>query len=154
MTAFRLEFRSALRTPAEVVWAHASSMEGVNRELRPWVRMTVPSRARGRSLAEVETGREAFVSVLLMFGVVPFDVHHLTLAAVFELGFDEESWSWLQRRWRHERRVEPTPEGCVVTDRLTVAPRLLPGWAVRPVVRAIFASRHRSLRARFGASGG
>lgn len=147
---FQVELSTPLLSTADAVWAHAATMDGVNRELSPWVRMTVPRRARGLRLTDVEPGREAFVSVLLFLGVVPFDVHHLTLQRVEERSFHEESWSWLQRRWRHERRVEPTATGCIVTDRLTVAPRL-PRLLVKPVVRALFVSRHRRLRALFGA---
>lgn len=150
MNGFTLEVRSTLQAPAEVVWRHASTMEGVNDELAPWVRMTVPRAARGKALADVEPGREAFASVLLLLSVIPFDVHHLTLERVLAQGFDEESWSWLQRRWRHERRVEPRGAGCVVTDRVTVEPRLAPAALVAPVVRRIFAARHRKLQARFG----
>lgn len=148
-----IEVRSALAASADEVWAHASTMEGVNRELAPWVRMTVPRAARGKRLADVTPGREAFASVLLAFGLVPFDVHHLTLDRVLERGFDEESWSWLQRRWRHERRVEPAASGCVVVDRVTVAPRWAPTSVVERAVRRLFEARHRHLRARFGGRG-
>ena len=149
--AFTVEQVSHLSASAEQVWRNASTMEGVNAELGPWLRMGVPSAARGRSLAAVTPGREAFVSTLFLLGVVPFDRHHLTLEAVHAFGFDEESWSWLQRRWRHERRITPTPSGCTVTDRLTVVPRLAPALLVRPVVAAVFAWRHRRLRAQFAA---
>lgn len=150
MGLFTVEIRSALRAPADQVWAHASTMEGVNHELGPWVHMTVPAAARGKSLVDVVVGREAFASVLLLFGFLPFDVHHLTLERVDGRGFAEESWSWHQRRWRHERRVESTEGGCVLTDRLTVVPRLAPVFLVKPMVRWLFQARHRKLRLRFG----
>jgi ligand-binding SRPBCC domain-containing protein len=132
MAEFSLELRASLHAPAAEVWAHAATMEGVNWELAPWLRMSVPRRVQGQTLADVETGKKAFVCVLLGHG------------------FDEESWSWLQRRWRHERRIESTTEGCVVVDRLTVSPRWLPVVLVKPLVRALFAARHRRLRTKFG----
>jgi ligand-binding SRPBCC domain-containing protein len=150
MSSFTVEIRTQLRASPDEVWAHASTMEGVNEELSPWVRMSVPAFARGQRLADAPVGREAFTSVLLLFGLFPFDVHHLTLARLYSRGFDEESWSWLQRRWCHQRRVEPANDGCVVVDALTVVPRLAPAFVVKPVVRWIFAARHRKLRSRFG----
>ena len=144
------EFESALLATADEVWDHVSTMAGVNDELAPWVRMTVPRGLQTTRLSDVTVGREAFTSVLLFLGIVPFDRHHLTLQRIYDRGFDEESWSWLQRRWRHERRVEPTATGCLVTDRLTVCPRLAPAGFVVPLVRRLFAARHKKLRARFG----
>jgi len=64
---------------------------GVNEELAPWVRMSVPATARGQRLADAPVGREAFTSVLLLFGIFPFYVHHLTLARLYRRGFDEDS---------------------------------------------------------------
>jgi ligand-binding SRPBCC domain-containing protein len=154
MSSFTVTIRSQLRASADEVWAHASTMEGVNEELSPWVRMSVPASARGQRLADAPVGREAFTSVLLLFGLFPFDVHHLTLARMFSRGFDEASWSWLQRRWCHKRRVEQANDGCVVLDELTVVPRLAPAFVVKPVVHWIFAARHRKLRSGFGAPPG
>jgi ligand-binding SRPBCC domain-containing protein len=151
--SFTITLKTTLHASAEDVWAHASTMAGVNEELAPWVRMTVPAAARGQRLADAPVGREAFTSVLLLLGVVPFDVHHLTLARIHGRGFDEESWSWLQRRWCHKRRVDQVDGGCIVVDELTVVPRLAPALLVKPVVHWIFAARHRKLRARFDALG-
>ena len=39
----RVERTSELDADAERVWAHATSMAGVNAELRPWLRMTTPT---------------------------------------------------------------------------------------------------------------
>jgi hypothetical protein len=150
MSSFTVTIRSELRASAEEVWAQVSTMEGVNEELSPWVRMSVPVAARGQRLADAPVGREAFTSVLLLLGLFPFDVHHLTLARLYPRGFDEESWSWLQRRWCHKRRVEQATVGCAVLDELTVVPRLAPAFVVKPVVEWIFAARHRKLRSRFG----
>lgn len=151
MGEFNLEMCVSLAASPDEVWAHASTMEGVNSELSPWIRMTVPAPMRGKRLDDLEVGQEAFGSVLLAFGFVPFDLHHLTLERVYPRGFDEESWTWMQRRWRHERRVDAVQGGCVVSDRLVVAPRFGPVALVKPFVRWIFEARHRALREKFGA---
>jgi ligand-binding SRPBCC domain-containing protein len=152
-----LSFASRLRAPAAEVWGHASSMAGVNAELAPWIRMTHPDGAADLASSEVPIGRLAFRSWLLAFGVVPIDRHALTLAEVDQRGggggaFVEESSSWLQRRWRHERDVSAAAEGSVVVDRLVVEPRLPVGFVVRHVVGALFRHRHRRLVDRFGQS--
>ena len=149
---------SVLAAPAPQVWARVATMDGVNDELAPLVRMTHPP-ALG-SLADLPdgvVGRVAFGSWLLAAGVVPIDRHALRLLAVEQRGplgggFVEDSTSWLQARWLHERDVDAVEAGtCRVTDRLLVVPRLR---ATRPVVAAvvprIFEHRHRVLRKRFG----
>jgi ligand-binding SRPBCC domain-containing protein len=95
-----------------------------------------------------------FRSWTLLFGFVPLDRHALVLDVIDDGdGFVEESSSWLQRRWRHERMLMDFGDGsCVVTDRLVVEPRL---QVTRPliavVVKRVFTHRHRQLRRRFGA---
>ena len=147
MKAFTVTVTSRLAASPERVWAHATTMEGVNAELRPFVRMHVPREARGLTIDDAPLGEVAFHSLLLAGGVVPFDRHALTLAEV-EPGrrFWERSSSWLQRRWEHERTIAGDGAGSLVTDRLVVEPRLAPAWMARPIVAALFRHRHRRLR--------
>lgn len=153
-----LERSSVLAAPAPEVWARVATMDGVNEELAPLVRMTHP--AALSTLADAGDdlmGRVAFHSWLLAGGVVPMDRHALRLLTVEQRGelgggFVEDSTSWLQARWRHERDVDAVDtHTCRVTDRLVVVPRLR---AARPLVAAvvprIFEHRHRVLRERFG----
>lgn len=150
-----LTFRSRVRAGRAEVWAVVSTMAGVNAELMPFVRMTHP---RDRTSLEGETivpGEVVFHSWLLLGGVLPFDRHALALERVMEgEGFDEESTSWTQQRWRHERRLIDEGDGTTtVTDHLVVQPRLafLTPLATR-VVRFLFGHRHRRLVRRFGAA--
>jgi hypothetical protein len=152
-----IERSSEVAASRAEVWAVVSTMAGVNDELRPLVRMTHPPDRSSLDAADeqVPFGEVLFASWLLAGGLVPFDRHALVLASVEPgVGFVEESTSWLQRRWRHERTLTDRPGGgCRVTDRLVVEPRV---WAVRPLAAAlvgrIFAHRHRRLVARFGAA--
>jgi ligand-binding SRPBCC domain-containing protein len=142
---------SRVAAPIDAVWAHASSMAGVNLELGPLVRMTVPRAARGLSLEDAPLGDVAFRSVLLAFGVLPFDRHALRLVKVDPgRGFQERSTSLLQRRWDHDRTLVADGAGTLVTDRVTFAPRLGPAKPAAPLIEAIFRHRHRRLAQRFG----
>ena len=148
-----------LQASPQDVWAVASTMAGVNAELAPLIRMTHPHDMSTLNDIEGRAGPVAFDSWLLLFGLIPIDRHHLGLERVLDdpsaaegLGFDEESRSWLQKRWRHERRiVSSTDGGCAVTDRITVVPRMaITRPLVRRIIPAIFRRRHRRLAARFG----
>ncbi|HVE69437.1 MAG TPA: hypothetical protein VNB64_12730 [Solirubrobacteraceae bacterium] len=141
-----------LPAPADAVWARVTTPEGVNHELRPWMRMTVPRAARGLTLEEVPLNRTLGRSWILLGGVLPFDFDAITLV---ERGpgrrFLERSPMGSMRFWQHERLVEERGEGaCAVTDRLTFAPRI-PGTdgLVRAIVERIFRHRHRRLRSHF-----
>lgn len=120
----------------------------MNEELWP-VRMS-----GGRSLrinADTPVGRPLVRSVVSLFGVFPLDLHVLTLAEVWNgRGFRESSYSLLQRRWIHVRRIEAAEGGgCLVHDELRFEPRVLPGISSH-VIRRVFLRRHRRLRRKFG----
>ena len=130
-------------------------MAGVNAELRP-LRMTYPPEAADIGAADAPLGQVLFRSWVLLFGVLPIDRHALALTAVNPgEGFQEDSTTWLQRYWRHERRLTPIPGGCRVTDRLEFEPRVATfAPVVKRVAGWVFARRHRYLRARFGTADG
>lgn len=146
-------FRSSVAASPDDVWAVVSTMDGVNAELGPWIRMTHPPHLRSLADAPVVPGQVVIRSWLLAGGVLPIDRHALGLERVDPgVGFAEASTSWLQRRWRHERRLTAVAGGgCLVADRLEVQPRLrFATPVVARIVTALFEHRHRRLRARFG----
>lgn len=147
-----IEVCSRLNVDREQLWATISTMDGVNAELSPWLRMSVPVEVRGKSLADVRLGEVAFASWLLALGFLPFDRHHLCLVELDRgRGFVERSSSWLQRVWQHERTLEAIAGGTEIRDRVTFEPRIrLLAPLVRAVVARLFEHRHTRLRARFG----
>lgn len=141
-------------SPAEV-WDHITSMTGINAELSP-LRMTYPPSIETLRAEDVPLGKVLFRSWVLLWGFIPLDRHSLCLTEIAPLaGFHEESSSWLERSWIHDRRITPLPVGCRVTDRLQFQPRaLVPRAILRRIVRSTFERRHRRLLERFGPAKG
>jgi len=151
-----LTFTSELDAPADRVWESVGTMEGVNHELAPWLRMTSPPEASGLRIEDAPLGRPLFSSWVLLAGVLPIDRHHFKMAEIERgRGFVEDSVSWSQRRWEHRRHVETRGDAaCLLTDRLIFTPRVgAAGPMLEYVIGAIFRHRHRRLRARFGGAG-
>lgn len=137
-------------TPA-AFW-QGMTMAAVNAELLPLVRMTVPARLRQVPAGQWVTGRPLFRSLILLFGLIPVDVHLLQLERLDPgEGFLERSSSWVNRVWLHARHTTPTRSGCIVTDTVTVESRI-PGMAawMLPVYQWVFRHRHRRLRRMYG----
>jgi hypothetical protein len=141
-----------LAAPAEAVWKHATGVPGVNYELGPLMRMTVPPSLADTTLDEVPLGQRAARSWVLLFGVIPVDYDDLTIAERGPgLRFLEQSKMLTQSSWSHERIVEPTPDGSRITDRLRWQGRGPFGAMYRVAIPIIFRHRHRRLRKLFGA---
>jgi len=149
----RAEFRIASALPAApaAVWERAVSAEGINHELGPLLRMTVPRGAASLDLRGLEPGPLGR-SWLLLFGLLPIDYDEIGLERIEPgRGFLERSTMLSQRLWEHERTLAAAGDGTVIADRLAWEPRLpLPGRALRPLIAAVFRHRHRRLRRRFG----
>lgn len=149
--SFAFELRSRLAAPADAVWAHATSMRGVNSELFPLVRMTHPRGLDSLAVREVPLGARVFRSWILFAGILPIDFDDLTFVELEPGRFLERSPMLTQREWEHERRVEPSGGGCELSDRVRSVPRI---GALAPLFRAVFLLafrlRHRNLRRRFG----
>jgi ligand-binding SRPBCC domain-containing protein len=146
----RIEISSRLEVAPEELWSWVVTPEGVNDELRPWLRMTVPG--GDFNLDSMEPGTPIGRSWVLLFGLIPVDYDEINLAEIDRgRGFVERSRMLSQRAWEHIRTIRPVDGGSLISDAVSWEPRLpLPGAAMRPMFRAIFGHRHRRLRRRFG----
>jgi hypothetical protein len=65
-----------------------------------------------------------FTSWVFLLSFLPIDWVHLTLLELDEgRGFVEQSPMRSMKLWRHERRIDPTSNDCVLTDMFTCASR-------------------------------
>jgi ligand-binding SRPBCC domain-containing protein len=146
------EFRSVLASPADEVWAVATTFAGVNAELGPWLRMTHPPEWDRLDPGRIPLGERLFRSRLMLLGV-PVDHDDLTLVEVGPgYRFLERSSMVSAPVWQHERVVEAVgPGACLLTDRVSFAPRWRwLGPVLARVVPWVFGHRHRQVRRRFG----
>lgn len=137
----------------ERVWDRVITPEGINDEMRPYMRMTLPAGVEGLDPESIELGEKIGRSWVLLFGLIPFDYDDLTLVRLDPgKGFLERSEMLSQRSWEHERTLEAADDGaCLITDRVRWQPRLgLPGRPLRPVIGWFFRHRHKRLRRHFG----
>jgi ligand-binding SRPBCC domain-containing protein len=152
-----LQFESELAASREQVWAQISTWSGVNAELYPFFRMSVPAGLDSLERPAACFG-ERFCSWVLLFGMLPVDRHCLRFESVRPgLGFEENSSTWLHRRWRHHRVLtQPAEGGLRVCDTIRYQSRWRPlERLTRPVIAALFRHRHAQLRLAFGdATGG
>lgn len=156
----KVEVSSEIASPAAAVWARAVTEEGINHELAPIVRMTMPPGLRGKTIDTVEVGVELGRSWILLGGVIPVDYDDLKLVEI-EPGrrFLERSRTLAVAVWTHERTVEPEGRGCRLTDRLGFELKRGIGWIpgaprlASVIVGALFRHRHRRLAAHFARPG-
>ncbi|WP_394780219.1 hypothetical protein [Undibacterium sp.] len=133
----------------------AMSMQTVNWELSPIVRMSAPPQWADCALDQWQTGRVLFKSWIFLFGFIPVDLHAFRLEEITaDVGFQESSSSWMNREWRHQRTVVACVGGCTVTDQVIVDGRVpFISLLLMPVYRFIFRHRHRRLLHRYGKAG-
>ncbi|OOG39884.1 hypothetical protein [Polaromonas sp. A23] len=142
---------STLNVSPSTLWA-STFMNSVNWELWPLVRMTAPLAWRDYPPERWESGRLLFRSWVLLLGVLPVDLHSFRLKHIDAgEGFQENSSSWLNREWNHERKLLPAAGGCRVIDHISVVGRVpLLTALLMPVYRLVFRHRHARLRRKYG----
>jgi ligand-binding SRPBCC domain-containing protein len=153
----RVQQSSLLDRTAAEVWSRAITEQGINDELSPILRMTMPPGLRGRTIDEVEVGTELGRSWILLGRLIPVDYDDLRLVEL-EPGrrFLERSRTLAFSVWQHERAIESDNGGCRVTDRLGFEIKrplaAVPGSArlATAIVRSLFRHRHRRLGRRHG----
>jgi ligand-binding SRPBCC domain-containing protein len=148
-----VEQTSVVALPAHEMWKRATTPEGINDELAPLLRMTIPRSLRGKTIDDVEVGIPLGRSWLLLGGLVPIDYDDLCLAEL-DRGrrFRERSKTLSFAVWQHERTVEPAGEtSCRVTDRLGFELKRSVAWIpgaeslAASIVAFLFRHRHRRL---------
>ena len=148
-----VEQTSVIARPAAAVWERAITEEGINDELRPILRMTMPPGLRGRTIDTVEVGVDLGRSWILLARLLPIDYDDLRLVEL-EPGrrFLERSKTATFDPWQHERIAEAIDAAsCRVTDRLTFELKRGVAWipgAERiavAIVGFLFRHRHRRL---------
>ena len=143
---------TTLGVPPEFVWQRVITPEGINAELHPLLRMTVPRAWKAKTLEAMAPGMRLGRSWLLLFGVLPVDYDDITIAE-WEPGrrFLEVSTMLSMQRWEHERSVLARERGCIVQDQVNFSLRrplaLLPGLeqVMGSLLQALFRHRHRQL---------
>lgn len=149
---------SRIAAPATAVWGWVTTPAGINHELMPIMKMTIPPSFRGVTIEQIKPGTRLGRSYFLLLGLFPFDYDDITVAEVDSGQRFLESSSMLSMRvWRHERTVIPCGEESEVRDVVSFQLRFplsrVPGWssAVAAVLGALFHHRHRRLAAHFAA---
>lgn len=153
MAALTMTFTTALPRPAEELWAHATTLEGINAELAPLLRIaTPPGVVDLKTLHDHLASGRPLTAMLMGAGLVPLTWWEPTVELVGDRRFVEQSTMPPLSLWRHEREVRETEGGCEVVDRVTFTPRFpWPEPLVASTIRQLFEHRHAQLRHRFGA---
>ncbi len=150
---FSVQLQSNLAVNRQILWNHVVSMPNVNKELMPYIRMTYPAnRVTLNGVENVPYGQTLFVSILLLFGLIPIDLHWLRLDKIVNgRAFHENSTTLMHRYWKHTRTLVDKGEGVtVITDEVEFMPRIaMLGYILLPIVKYIFNHRHEQLRKTF-----
>lgn len=77
---------SEIDCPVDKVWERVTTQEGINDEMGPYMKMTMPKQFRGKSIADVTPGTRIGKSFLLLFGVLPFGFDDITVARLEPAG--------------------------------------------------------------------
>lgn len=138
---------SLVHCPASVVWSTSTTLEGLNRELSPYLYFVAPN---GESL---KRKKHRFRGWLLALGVLPFE-RFVSAIVTVDVGRKvvEEGSSLAFRSWRAERSTTDVgPARCKVVDQLRIATRFfLPAYFIDRLVLQVFVHRHRRLQQYFG----
>jgi len=144
--------KSIINAPCEEVWKRTVSPEGINYELFPFMRMTVPEPLKGKKIHDLPLGTTIGRSWFLLFGLLPFDFDDITIAELDNgRRFREQSSMLSIENWEHERTIEQQSDGCQVQDHIRFSLRKpfsqIPGveTSIAKVLQGLFHHRHRRL---------
>lgn len=147
MSDFTYTVQSLIPAARTTLWQHVTQMRHVNDELMPFVRMTYPADRASLAGQAVPMNTVLFRSIILLFGILPIDLHALAFDKIEDdKAFYENSTTLTHKYRKHTRSLTDTTGGTIVKDEVHFSPRLpLIGHLFLPIYTAIFRHRHRQL---------
>ena len=152
----KLSFKSEIKVEKEDLVKHSFSMEGVNFELFPWIRLTYPKGSYLFKKNIKPPGQFLFRSLTLFLGIVPIDLHSFYFYSLdFDGHFVEMSNSLVFKQWNHTRIISSIDGGSLLEDYLEFSPRLvLFRKLVKFLINRVFLHRHNKIKKKFGVVNG
>jgi hypothetical protein len=124
---------------------------GVNYELHPIVHMTAPKEWKARLLTEAPVNKKLFSSTILLFRLIPVDIHNVHFKRILENGFKESSNSITMKVWNHDRTINILKQGCILTDEISYSTRIpFLDVIIKPIYSYVFRHRHQRLIKKYG----
>jgi ligand-binding SRPBCC domain-containing protein len=143
---------SKVNAQCDEVWERTVTPQGINYELFPFMRMTVPKPLKGKKIHELPLGTTIGRSWFLLFGLMPFDYDDISIAELDHgRRFREKSSMLSIENWEHERTLVQESDGCQVQDRIRFSLRkpfsYIPGLEsnIAKMLHSLFEHRHRRL---------
>ena len=97
ITVPKIEIESKIVGDPDQISSDLLTMRGVNYELLPIVKMSAPAEWANKPINEWPLGQEIFTSTILLFGLVPIDLHKFKLRNVDKSVFQESSRSLMNK---------------------------------------------------------
>ncbi len=151
MRDFTFSIETEINSTKEILWQHITQMKNVNAELYPFARMTFPKTKGELGNNTVLLQQVIFKSVILLFSLIPIDLHYLRFDKLeYGSAFYENSYSLQHYYWKHTRTLKQNNGKTTVHDDIHFSPRIsFTGYILLPVYKLIFKNRHKNLASIF-----
>ena len=146
----KFEMETSLAVSPDQLASDLLLMSGVNYELSPLLKMSVPQTWAAKPISDWPVNNNIFSSTILLFGFIPIDLHRFKFLSVHGMGFKESSKTLLNSLWSHQRTISSNGSGAKVTDVVYYKSKLgFLGYLFKPLYQSIFAHRHKRLKSKY-----
>ena len=131
----QFEIETSLPVEQQQLASELLRMSGINYELAPMLTMTTPDEWHSKPIVEWPVDTPVFTSTILLFGVIPIDLHSFKLISVAKTEFDEASTTLHNSLWSHKRIISADGSGAKVKDVVYFKSRVpLLDWLGKPCI--------------------
>lgn len=144
---------SLVKKEIQEVSSELLTMKGVNYELMPLIRMSMPPDHLSKSIVKWPVGSVIFTSTVFLFGIIPVDKHKFRLVKTDQFGIEERSTALSNLEWNHLRQITHTNEHTEISDVVEFKPILqISGYFMLPIYKSIFKHRHKRIMKKYAQS--